>query len=123
MVLYHDLKHIFSKFHKFTYRNRFLFEVNPNSYYREFQESDIIDARFIDTTNGLYVDITAVIYDPEKKQLHCKSPHYYDVQDVFPLQNGTFMGYDIWLPHDPVTMMEKEYGKACMTGTRFYKSK
>lgn len=123
MVLYHDLKYLYSKFHKFEYKNRFLFEVNPNSYYRDFQESDIIDARFIDKTNGLYVDITAVVYDAEKKQLHCKSPHYYDVEDVFPLRNSTFVGLESWIPNNPENMLLKEYGPNSMSGTKFFKRK
>lgn len=114
-ILYYDLITDYKKFDDHMYKGRYLFKINPNSYYRGFQEDDVIDARFIDTTNGLYVDMLAMVYDPVKKHLYCKSPRYYTVDDLFPLKTDTFMGFDnVWFPNNPIRTMEKDYGKGCM---------
>ena len=111
MVLHYDLAHIYKKFDKFVYNDRYLFEINPNSQYREFQVTDVIDARFIDKLSGLYIDITAASYDPARKELHCKSPHYYAVDDIFPIRKANFSHVETWVPNKSLVMLEKDYGQ------------
>lgn len=119
MVLHYDLAHMYKKFDKTVYNNRYLFEINPNSQYREFQVTDVIDARFIDKLSGLYIDITAASYDPVRKELHCKSPHYYKVDDIFPIRKANFSHTETWVPNKSLVMLEKDYGKDCMTNKEF----
>lgn len=108
-VLYHDLVTLYQPFHKTIYKDRYLFEINPNSVYRGTQRLDVIDARFIDQKSGLYIDLTAVSYDAQKQGLHCKTPHYYSVTELFPLQRTNFTGVSIWVPNQPLSILAREY--------------
>jgi hypothetical protein len=119
MVLQYDLQHIYTKFNNYVYKDRYLLEINPNSQYREFQVTDVIDARFIDKLSGLYIDITAASYDPKRKEVHCKSPHYYEVEDIFPIRLANFSHVETWVPNKSLIMLEKDYGADCMTNKKF----
>jgi phosphorylcholine metabolism protein LicD len=47
----------------------YLLDINPHHVHRERDDRlNLIDARWIDTTNGLYIDITAARYDLEHEQ-------------------------------------------------------
>jgi hypothetical protein len=108
-VLYYELRHDYIRYHGTVYKKRYVFEVNLNYKYRYFQETDKIDARFIDKQTGLYIDLTAVSYDATQQQLHCKSPHYYFPEEIFPLQSANFSGTPIWVPHKPLDILVREY--------------
>jgi hypothetical protein len=47
--------------------NRFLFEMNPHYLFREYQSNNVIDARFIDTWSGFYIDVTGLTFDEPAK--------------------------------------------------------
>ena len=62
----------------------YLLEVNPHYVIRDDSDSqNVIDARWIDMTTGLFIDITTARYDenhPEGKNvLVCKDGHQYKV--------------------------------------------
>lgn len=62
----------------------FQLEVNPNYVYREEDDKlNVVDARWIDMENGLYIDITTARYNlthPEGPGvLSCKDGHEYRV--------------------------------------------
>jgi hypothetical protein len=120
-VLYHDLAHMYRPYHNTVYRGRYRFEINPNSVYRLPQITDVIDARFIDQASGLYIDVTGLSYDAEKQGLHCKTPHYYKVDQLFPLQRGNFSGAEVWLPNQPLAILEEEYPR--YRDTEFHRGK
>lgn len=65
----------------------FLLEINPNFVNRTPEDKlNVIDARWIDTSSGLFIDITSVRkdYDARKKgnkgALMCKDRHRYNVR-------------------------------------------
>ena len=73
----------------------YLLEVNPNYVVRStLDKLNVIDARWIDKSSGLFIDITAVRKDDERRgkgnpeALICKDKHRYDVwwlrSTVFP---------------------------------------
>lgn len=53
---------------------RYLLDLNPNAKYRFRQRYNVIDARFIDTVTGLFIDITVISNNGIKKDFYaCKS--------------------------------------------------
>lgn len=64
----------------------YLLEINPNYVVRSTDDVlNVIDARWIDTSSGLFIDITAVRKDDERRKhgdpgsLMCKDGHRFDV--------------------------------------------
>eukprot|EP00667_Euglena_gracilis_P007857 EG_transcript_7946 len=93
-----------------TYRNRFYFEINPNSQYRSVDWNNVIDARFVDTATGVFIDVVAVSYDPAWRTLTCKRHERFNPAVLFPLWRTTFMGAPAWVPHDPGQALVAKYG-------------
>lgn len=65
---------------------KYLLEINPNYLVKSEQDTlNKIDARWIDMSSGLFIDLTAVRKDEEKisqgnpEALTCKDKHHYDV--------------------------------------------
>ncbi|KAJ3119686.1 hypothetical protein HK098_005232 [Nowakowskiella sp. JEL0407] len=105
-----------SYFNGTKYKHRFLIDVNPHIVNRGHEFNNIIDARFIDTRNGLYADITALstFYYPN---VSCKSVHMYPYNYIFPLHSTTFEGVDVWRPHDSVSILVQEFKEESMQKT------
>ena len=62
----------------------YMLEVNPNFSNRSREDTDnVIDARWIDTTSGLFIDITAARYDLDhpggEGMMYCKDRHEFRV--------------------------------------------
>jgi hypothetical protein len=95
-------------------RDYFL-DVNP--YWQERVHGDganFIDARFIDTRNGLYVDITGLTeLDPANMPniVSCKNYHNYRLQDIYPLRETLFEGTKAKIPFNYKTILSEEYGQ------------
>ncbi|KIX94989.1 uncharacterized protein Z520_09299 [Fonsecaea multimorphosa CBS 102226] len=107
----------------------YLLDINPH--YAIASTRDVankIDGRWIDTTNGKYIDITAVHVSPGKTEhtpfdqgvVFSKDGHRYRREDLFPLQDATFEGIAVKVPHDSVQILAQEYGKKSLTKTRFH---
>lgn len=113
------------------YDDRYLLDVNPNSKLRTFRDNiNVIDARFIDTYTGYYMDITALAnqsigYSLETTHiLSCKSPHWYSYEDIFPLRATIFNDVAVWRPNNPMSILMQEYTEGSMfnlewTGWKF----
>lgn len=92
----------------------YLLDVNP--YWLERVHGDganFIDARFIDTRNGLYVDITALTeLDPVNLPniVTCKNYHNYRLEDIYPLRETQFEGTTAKVPFNYKTILQDEYG-------------
>lgn len=68
---------------------KYLIDVNPHHKIHSHRDvANKIDGRWIDTTSGKFVDITAVHAElqdaakPDPSQLYCKDGHHYDVSSV-----------------------------------------
>jgi hypothetical protein len=107
-----------AKFNSTLYKSRYLIDVNPNFRYRYLQMHNTIDARFIDTEHGVLLDIT-VLSTNENGTLHCKSPHFYNYTDLFPLSDTIFEGKRFFRPRNTIGILQKEYGELSMIYTTF----
>lgn len=113
-----------------SYRNRtvnrtYLIDVNPFARQRDRGVAlNIIDARFIDTLTGLYIDITGV------RKLHpndmpdvweCKNLHKYRTGDLFPLRTSIFEGVPVKVPFKYDSILVDEYSARALVVTSFQK--
>lgn len=104
----------------------YLLEVNPH--YKDGSMSDIlnvIDARWIDMSTGLFIDITALRYvhaaedEGQKGWMMCKDRHTYLEKDIFPLRDSIFEDVPVKIPYAYAALLEEEYGKKALTKTEF----
>ena len=99
----------------------YLLDVNPQSADESRGNGlNIIDARWIDVTNGLFIDITAVRETQPKLSpgiWNDKNGHYYSIGELLPLRNATFEGVPALIPYSYVSILTKEYGPKVLTGT------
>ena len=104
----------------------YLLEVNPNHVvhkslnrdHRQNLEPNRIDARFIDTSSGLYIDITA-LRAVEGKWLMTKCPHTFAVESIYPLQSSKLAGVEVFIPADVEDVLRCEYGNDVLARTTF----
>ena len=118
----------------------YLLEVNPNYVVRSpADRENVIDARWIDTGTGLFIDITALRQDDANRNINnvkgammCKDGHRYNVcasttymylviadssqeMEIFPLRNSHFENSRVKIPYDYTKVLRKEYGPKSMT--------
>lgn len=91
----------------------YLLDINPAAVERERGDGyNIIDARWIDVRNGLYVDITGLSEthaDVQPGILSCKNYHRYRTTDLFPLRESMFEGVPAKIPYAYETILADEY--------------
>ncbi|KAL1882196.1 mannosyltransferase [Diaporthe australafricana] len=102
----------------------YMLEVNPNYVNREQTDKlNVIDARWIDTTSGLFIDITTVRYNlthPEGEgMLSCKDGHEFRDTFLYPLRTTTFEGSPAKIPFMYKQMLESEYSPRSLVNTEF----
>jgi phosphorylcholine metabolism protein LicD len=104
----------------------YMLEVNPN--YVNGSTTDwlnVIDARWIDTESGLFIDITTLrrnrSAEAEGKQgeMMCKDKHLYKSQDIFPLRDSSFEDTPVKIPYAYAELLEAEYGPKALTNKNF----
>lgn len=104
----------------------YLLEVNPN--WTNSSTADVenkIDARWIDISTGLYVDITTLHRDQQGEAsgvngvLMCKDKHRYKHSDIFPLRQTTFEDVAAKVPFAFANVLVEEYGSLALTTTVF----
>ncbi|EER40709.1 mannosylphosphate transferase [Histoplasma capsulatum H143] len=81
------------------------------------QGQNIIDARWIDMRNGLYIDITGVSeVNPETEPgiLQCKNFHKYETSDLYPMRESMYEGVPAKIPYKYHEILIKEYGQSAM---------
>jgi len=101
---------------------QYLLDVNPHSSEELLGNGlNIIDARWIDVRNGLFIDITAVRetqFRTDSDIWSDKNGHYYTKEEVFPLRNTTFEGVPALIPHSYADILVEEYGQTVLTSTK-----
>lgn len=102
----------------------FLLEVNPNwTNSSVIDTENKIDARWLDTTTGLYVDITALRRDEKagvegvQGTFMCKDGHRYKDTDIFPLLESTFEDVPVRVPFAYANVLIDEYGNKSLSDT------
>jgi LicD family len=96
-----------------TFQRTYLLDVNPWSRERDPGDgANIIDARWIDTTNGLYIDITGLseVYPDQKPGIwSCKNFHDYQLRDLYPMRESLFEGVPVRIPYAYDQILVEEY--------------
>ena len=100
-----------------TIFRQYLLDVNPHSVEKFRGDGlNIIDARWIDVRNGLFIDITA-LHDTQPEIWGDKNGHYYATGELLPLRNTTFEDVPALIPHSYVSILAAEYGRTVLTST------
>ena len=83
---------------------------------------NIIDARWIDTRTGLFIDITALSEthpDVAPNTWSCKNYHHYRKEDLYPLRESTFEGATVWVPNAFDKILTEEYERKSLYVTQY----
>ncbi|KAI8588353.1 LicD family-domain-containing protein [Geranomyces variabilis] len=94
---------------------RYILDVNPNHTTRHHEKSNVIDARFIDTHTGHFIDITGLAFPTEEDEVvMCKTPHRYRLDQIYPLVRTLYEGVQTWRPYAVPDLLRKEYGSGVL---------
>lgn len=104
----------------------YLLEINPNYVVRSTKDQlNVIDARWIDMSSGLFIDITAVRKDDarrasgQKGALMCKDRHHYEEEQIFPLRQSYFEDVPVNIPYAYTELLVEEYGRRSLSNKKF----
>ncbi|KAM3511434.1 hypothetical protein MY11210_004926 [Beauveria gryllotalpidicola] len=94
----------------------YLLDINPHYVDGGFQSggNNIIDGRWIDTENGMFVDITVLgERDPRQQpgEWSCKNGHRYAAQHLWPLRVTEFEGVPARIPYNVEDILKQEYSQ------------
>ncbi|KAF2666158.1 hypothetical protein BT63DRAFT_51279 [Microthyrium microscopicum] len=104
----------------------YLLEINPH--YINGSTTDVlnvIDARWIDMSTGLFIDITSLRRNTTAEaagipgMMMCKDKHHYREKDIFPLRVSTLEGVPVRIPHAYTELLEEEYKPISLTRVDF----
>lgn len=102
----------------------YLLDVNSAAVERERGDGyNIIDARWIDVRNGLYIDITGLSEthaDVQPGVWSCKNYHRYRTADLFPLRESMFEGVPAKIPYAYKTILTDEYRVEALISVDFH---
>lgn len=123
--------HRVKKYENQLWEDRFELLVNPHYLLRKTQnvnglgrDKNVIDARWIDTMTGYYIDITALSSEQANDYnndmspftgdkstfiVQDKSPHTYSLDAISPTRRCRFEGMDLWCPNQIDTVLDEEY--------------
>lgn len=108
----------------------FLLEINPRwEIASTSDKTNRIDGRWIDTTSGLYIDITTLRHNETAQAegiegaMMCKDLHNYMYEDIFPLRETTFEGAAARVPFAYADILTEEYGSESLSNTEFHDHK
>ena len=100
----------------------YMLEVNPH--YSNGSVTDklnVIDARWVDTESGMFIDITSLRRNETaealgiKGAMMCKDRHHYMYDDIFPLRESVFEGTPVKIPYAYSDLLIEEYGQRALT--------
>ena len=98
-------------------------DVNPASFTRHRGDgANVIDARWIDVRNGLYIDITALAEirpDDQPGIWACKNYHLYRTRDLWPMRDTIYEGVTAKVPYAYNRILTEEYGDASLVVDEF----
>jgi hypothetical protein len=116
-------------FHNYTATNEdgtevqreYLLDINPNHVDRlRGDGQNVIDARWIDVRNGLFIDITGLSETNPSMQpgiWSCKNFHRYRTRDLYPLRETVFEGVPALVPYSFDRILTEEYSATALTKT------
>ncbi|CAG8960156.1 hypothetical protein HYFRA_00010635 [Hymenoscyphus fraxineus] len=105
-----------------TGERQYLLDVNPHIDDRlRGDGQNVIDARWIDTVNGLFIDITGLAETNPSMQpgiWSCKNFHRYRTRDLYPLRETEFEGVQALVPYSFDRILTEEYSSRALTKTQ-----
>lgn len=84
---------------------------------------NVIDARWIDIRNGLYVDITGLSEtrpDSHPGVVSCKNYHEYTTEELYPMRETMFEGVIAKVPYSYDKILTDEYQERALVNTNFH---
>ena len=104
-------------------RRDYLLDVNPAYVERDRGEGwNIIDARWVDVRNGLYIDITGLSETQPASDpgiWMCKNFHRYRIKDLYPMRESLFEGVPALIPYAYDRLLVEEYESKALVLTEF----
>jgi LicD family len=101
----------------------YLLDVNPWHWQRDRGDGmNIIDARWIDVRNGLYIDITGLSeVKPEENPgiWSCKNFHNYKTSDLYPMRETMYEGVVAKVPYSYDQILLEEYQSKALVLTEY----
>ncbi|KAF2723543.1 hypothetical protein K431DRAFT_319011 [Polychaeton citri CBS 116435] len=104
----------------------YMLEINPRWTNNSTEDKhNVIDGRWVDTSSGLFIDITTLRVNETARQegiegaMMCKDKHHYMYDDIFPLRESTFEDVPVKVPFAYAELIEAEYGAKAITKTTF----
>lgn len=97
LAAYHNMTTYYYQYNGVPDGRFYLLDVNPYFEHRETDDAlNVIDARWVDTQTGLYIDITAARYNVEHPKgegiLYDKNKHEYRVGHPSPIHEPAQLG-------------------------------
>jgi hypothetical protein len=99
---------------------QYLLDINPHWKDQRvgspWQDENRIDARFVDMSNGAFIDVTAVttVVSHRCTFLVSRDGHRYPYDSVFPLQLSSFEDMAAYVPSQPERLLREEYGQEAL---------
>ncbi|KAL1879396.1 hypothetical protein VTK73DRAFT_7033 [Phialemonium thermophilum] len=131
-TLYYLGKHHNRTMHEYFYVNEttgneekktYLLDINPHHVERTRGDGmNVIDARWIDISNGMFIDITGLAErDPMSNPgiWSCKNYHRYRTQDLYPMRETEFEGVTATVPYAFDKILIDEYGTKSLVTTEW----
>lgn len=119
---YNQTHHVYT-FPDGATQREFLLDVNPWIWERERGNGmNIIDARWIDVSNGLFIDITGLSEthpDTAPGTWVCKNYHRYQTSDLYPMRETVFEGVPAKVPYSYDKLLIEEYKEKALVVTEF----
>ncbi|KAF1935770.1 hypothetical protein EJ02DRAFT_448442 [Clathrospora elynae] len=104
-------------------QREFLLDVNPWIWQRNRGDGlNVIDARWIDTRNGLFIDITGLSEirpDTHPGVWSCKNYHMYQTGELYPMRETMFEGVVAKVPYNYDKILVDEYKVGALVVTEF----
>ncbi|KAJ4310465.1 mannosyltransferase [Neodidymelliopsis sp. IMI 364377] len=101
----------------------YLLDVNPWIWERvRGNGANVIDARWIDIRNGLFIDITGLSeIEPDKQPgiWSCKNYHRYRTDELYPMRETMFEGVMAKVPYSYDKILTDEYKESALVNTQF----
>jgi hypothetical protein len=106
-----------------TMNKTYMLDVNPHHVERDRSDGqNVIDARWIDVSNGMFIDITGLAErDPGNSPgiWSCKNYHRYRTTDLYPMRSSEFEGVQATIPYSFERILLEEYGMKSLVVTEW----
>ena len=102
---------------------QYLLDVNPAIIERDRGNgNNVIDARWIDIRNGLYIDVTGL--SETEPQIapgvwSCKNLHHYRTTDLYPMRESMYEGVVAKVPYAYDRILAEEYQEKALVVTEY----